>query len=82
MIDCSYLSTVAYSRNTSMENMEKTMRHGTRITTNNTLFIYKHHYNTSMCLYVIFEEAVTGMLSPNSYLFYYFLWEHISLTPF
>jgi len=50
MTDCSYLSTVAYSRNMSMENMEKTMRHGTRITTNNTLFIYKHNYNTSMCL--------------------------------
>ena len=82
MIDCSYLSTVAYSRSTSMENMEKTMRHGTRITTNSTLFIYKYHYSTSMCLYVIYEEAVTGTLSPNSYLFYYFLWERISLTPF
>jgi len=63
----------------SMENMEKTMRHGTRIKTNYTLFIYKYHH---MGLYVIYEEAVIGMLSPNSYLFYYFLWEHISLTPF
>jgi len=82
MIDCPYLSTVAYSRSMSMENMKKTMRHGTRIKTNNTLFIYKYHYNTSACLYVIYEEAVTGMLSPTFYLFYYFLWEHISLMPF
>jgi hypothetical protein len=28
------------------------------------LFI-KYHYNTSMCLYVIYEEAVNGMLSPT-----------------
>jgi hypothetical protein len=82
MTDCSYLSTVAYSQSMYTEHMEKKLRHGTNIKTNNTLFIYKYHNNTSTCLYVIYEEAVTGMISSNSYVFNYLLWEHISLTPF
>lgn len=28
------------------------------------------------CLFIIYEEAVIGMISPNSYPFHYFLWAH------